>query len=210
MASAYNNVLRQLWRDHTAPRSAPAPGVVSLFSGGGLSLLGYSAAGFRPLLAVDTDARALEVLELNFPTCPTWCGDVRDLTVDEVLRITGLQVGELDLLDASPPCECFSTLGDRKVEDARNLLPIEFARFVAGLRPRTFVMEQVPAFAGGRTKHLYERLVEELRQCGYVVEPKEQSSFDFQVPQKRKRLIVIGVRNDLGVPASHPATEAGR
>jgi DNA (cytosine-5)-methyltransferase 1 len=204
---SYPDILNRLWRAATAPRSADAPTVISTFSGAGLSLLGYMAAGYRPLLAVDCDVHAVEVLRLNFPKCPVWCGDIRDLTVEELMELTGLQMGELDLLDASPPCEGFSLNGDRRVNDPRNLLPWEVVRIVAGLRPRAFVIEEVPALAQGRTKHLYDRLIEDLENCGYRVEPKVLSAVDFGVPQERERLILIGSRKDLDAPTNHPAKE---
>src|ERR1043166_2755505 len=133
---------------------------------------------------------------MNFPRCATWCGDIQHLTLDKVLEITGFRIGELDLLDGSPPCEGFSLLGDRRRDDPRNLLIFEFSRFVAGLQPKVFVLEEVPAMARGRTKHLYDRLIDQLQSCGYRIEAKVLNAVDFQVPQDRERLVILGVRTD--------------
>jgi DNA (cytosine-5)-methyltransferase 1 len=100
-------------------------------------------AGYRELLAVEWDDHAVETFKLNFPDVPVWHGDIAELSVEERLRITGLQPGELDVLDGSPPCQGFSTVGKRKMEDGRNQLFREYVRLLRGLKPKVLVMENV-------------------------------------------------------------------
>jgi DNA (cytosine-5)-methyltransferase 1 len=102
--SSYLDILDQAWQQHLAPREIDAPTVVSTFAGCGGSSLGYSMAGYRELLAVEWDDNAVQTFKLNFPDVPVYHGDITKLSVEHVLEMTGLQGGELDVLDGSPPC----------------------------------------------------------------------------------------------------------
>jgi hypothetical protein len=93
-----------------------------MFAGCGGSSLGYSMAGYRELLAVEWDDHAVETFKANFPDVPVFHCDIAKLSVEEALRLTSLQPGELDVLDGSPPCQGFSTAGKRKMDDGRNQL----------------------------------------------------------------------------------------
>ena len=124
--------LEACWREHLEPKAKDAPTVISLFAGYGGSSLGYSMAGYRELLAVEWDDHAVETFKLNFPDVPVWHGDIAKLSVEECLKITGLQLGELDVLDGSPPCQGFSTAGKRRMDDGRNTLFREYVRLLRG------------------------------------------------------------------------------
>ena len=100
--------------------SKPDRTLVSLFAGCGGSSLGYKQAGFDIRLAVEWDSKATDIYHRNFPETSIFSGDIADLTAEEALKITGLEPGELDVLDGSPPCQGFSTAGRRKYEDSRN------------------------------------------------------------------------------------------
>lgn len=180
------------------------PTVISLFAGCGGSSLGYKLAGFKELLAVDRDDAAVQVFKLNFPGVPVFHGDVAKLTGAECMRLAGIRPGELDILDASPPCQGFSTSGKRKFTDPRNSLFKEFTRLLLELQPRVFVMENVTGMVKGCMKHAYLNIITELRACGYQCKGEVLNASHFNVPQNRKRVIIIGVRNDLGIEPSHP------
>lgn len=139
----YPAFLGACWQEHLRPKADNAPAVISTFAGAGGSSLGYSMAGFRELLAVEWDDNAVETFKLNFPDVPVYHGDIAKLSVDEVLKMTGLKVGELDVLDGSPPCQGFSTAGKRQLDDPRNQLFREYVRLLRGLRPKVFIMEYV-------------------------------------------------------------------
>src|SRR5580700_7664548 len=96
--------------------------VVSTFSGCGGSSLGYQMAGGKVLLAVEWDENASATYRLNFPDTPLFSGDIATLSTDEILSRTGLSPGTLDILDGSPPCQGFSTVGSRRMHDDRNQL----------------------------------------------------------------------------------------
>lgn len=181
-----------------------APTVISTFAGCGGSSLGYKLAGFRELLAVEWDNNAVETFRLNFPEVPVYHGDIAKLTVNECMRLSGVGVGELDVFDGSPPCQGFSTAGKRKFDDPRNSLFREYARLLRELQPRVFVMENVTGMIKGHMKQAYLTIIAELRACGYRAKGEVLNAMYYNVPQSRERVIIIGVRNDLGIEPSHP------
>lgn len=201
----YPAMLSRSWAAHLAPRGPDAPTVVSTFAGCGGSSLGYSMAGYREPLAVEWDANACEHLRANFPGLEVWQGDIAELSAADVLERTGLEPGELDVLDGSPPCQGFSTAGRRHLDDPRNGLFREYVRLLRALQPRAFVMENVSGMVKGKMKLLFAEILTELKECGYKVSVRLLDAAYFDVPQRRKRLIFIGVRDDLDTEPSHPA-----
>lgn len=204
----YPAILDEAWEQHLAPRKKNAPTVVSTFAGCGGSSLGYSMAGFKELLAVEWDDNAVETFKLNFPDVLVYHGDIANLSVNECLRLAGIEPGELDILDGSPPCQGFSTAGKRVLSDDRNQLFREFARLLCGLRPKVFVMENVPGMVKGKMKLVFAEVMRELKASGYQVKCKKLNAKYFYVPQSRERLIFIGVRNDLDVVVSYPKRQS--
>lgn len=181
-----------------------APTVISTFAGCGGSSLGFKLAGYKELLAVEWDDNAVATFKLNFPGVPVFHGDIAKLTGDECLKLAGIKRGELDVLDGSPPCQGFSTSGQRKFNDHRNSLFQEYARLLAELQPRAFLMENVTGMVKGVMKQAYLRIVQTLRQAGYQVKGEVMNAMFYNVPQSRERVIIIGVRNDLNIAPSHP------
>lgn len=186
-----------------------APTVISLFAGAGGSSAGYRAAGFRELLAVEWDHHACQCLRANFPDIQVYEGDVEKLSVDEILQRTGLHPGELTTLDTSCPCQGFSSFGRRIFDDPRNQLFREFCRILQGLQPQTFVFENVSGLVRGKMKLIFAEILRTLKAAGYRVKAKVLNTMYFGVPQSRPRLIIIGVRNDLGIEPSFPAPTSG-
>lgn len=199
--------LDAMWQKAIAPREPDAPTVVSTFAGGGGSLTGYLMAGYCDLLAVEWDNNAVATLRANYPDLDIYHGDIAKLTADEVLERTGLQPGQLDILDGSPPCQGFSTAGKRLIDDPRNQLFREYVRLLRGLRPKVFVMENVSGMVKGKMKLVFVEILKELKASGYRVSAKLLNAMYFHVPQSRERMIFIGVRDDLGIEPTHPKAE---
>lgn len=204
----YPAILEQAWQQHLAPRAADAPTVISTFAGCGGSSLGYSMAGFRELLAVEWDDNAVATFKLNFPDVPVCHGDIAKLSVEQVLKQTGLQPGQLDVFDGSPPCQGFSTAGKRDFGDDRNQLFREYVRLLRGLQPKVFVMENVSGMVKGKMKLIFAEILRELKASGYKVSARLLNAMYFNVPQSRERMIFVGVREDLGIEPSHPKAES--
>ena len=150
----------------------------------------------------------MKTFKLNFSGVPVYHGDIHKLTVEQCLQMTGLQVGELDVLDGSPPCQGFSTAGKRVMTDKRNQLYMEFVRLLRGLRPRVFIMENVSGLIKGKMKLIFADIMREMKASGYRVRCKLLNAMYFHVPQSRQRLIFIGAREDLGTEPSYPEAEA--
>lgn len=199
--------LSSMWEKHLQPRTQDAPTVISTFAGCGGSSLGYSMAGYRELLAVEWDNHAVECFKRNFPDVPVYHGDIAKLSVADVLARTGVAVGELDVFDGSPPCQGFSTMGKRQLDDDRNQLFREFVRLLRGLQPKVFVMENVSGMVKGKMKLLFAEILKELKASGYQVSARLLNAKYFNVPQSRQRMIFVGVRNDLGIAPSHPRAQ---
>lgn len=180
------------------------PTVISLFAGCGGSSLGYKWAGYRELLAIDFDENAVETFKLNFPDVPCWKKDIRNVTGSEILKFCGIKKGDLDLLDASPPCQGFSLSGKRNVNDPRNDLFLEFVRLINELEPKVFVMENVPGMVVGKMKGRFLEIMGVLKTLPYRVKCKLMNSMYYGVPQSRQRLIWIGIRNDINKEPSFP------
>jgi DNA (cytosine-5)-methyltransferase 1 len=204
----YLPFLEACWLEHLQPKADNAPTVVSTFAGCGGSSLGYSMAGFRELLAIEWDDNAVETFKLNFPDVPVYHGDICKISVEQVLEMTGLKPGELDVFDGSPPCQGFSTAGKRQMDDPRNSLFREYVRLLRGLKPKVFVMENVSGMVKGIMKIVFAEIMRELKASGYRVSARLLNAMYFNVPQSRQRMIFIGVREDLGIDPSHPEAES--
>ena len=200
----YRAILDEAWQKHLAPRQPDAPTVISTFAGCGGSSLGYSMAGFRELLAVEWNDNAVATFRLNFPDVPVYHGDIAKLSVGECLSLAGIEAGQLDVLDGSPPCQGFSTAGKRQLDDPRNQLAMEFVRLLRGLQPKVFMMENVSGLVKGKMKLVFAEIMRELKASGYKVKCRLMNAMYFQVPQSRQRLIWLGARNGLEIEPEHP------
>ena len=203
----YLATLDNLRRERLRPRQPDAPKVISYFAGAGGSSLGYAAAGFDELLAVDQDRLAAATFSLNFPGVQVWCDDIRRVSAEDVLSLTGLRPGELDVLDSSPPCQCFSRTATRRCRgfDDRTELWREVERMLRGLEPKCFLLENVPGLADWRMVPYLDEMLQAFRGASYRVAVRELVVSDFTVPQFRRRIILIGMRRDLGIAPSFPA-----
>ena len=196
---------------------------MDLFSGAGGFSLGFEQAGFDILASAEYDPIHCAVHAFNFPRTEIVCADVGTIRAETIRsavergwkrhRRPGEWDGELDVIVGGPPCQGFSTIGKRQFDDVRNQLVFNFARLVGELRPRHFVMENVPGMSNLATgpeegaPKLLDVLVEEFAQHGYLVAPpKILNAVEFGVPQQRRRLIVVGARKGSELPA-YPAAE---
>jgi len=203
----YPERLSEAWKEHLAPRAPDALTVVSLFAGCGGSSLGYSMAGFRECLAVEWDKHACETFRTNFSDVPIYEGDIGALTDAEALRLAGLHLEQLDVLDGSPPCQGFSMAGKRAKTDGRNRLFEQFVRLLCAFKPRAFVMENVTGLVKGGMGQVFAEIHRALTGCGYRVKARVLNASWYGVPQNRQRVIFIGAREDLGLEPEHPKTE---
>ncbi|AYJ73871.1 putative cytosine-specific methyltransferase [Thermus phage phiLo] len=183
--------------------------VAEVFAGAGGMSLGFALAGFNVLSALDIDRHAMTTYGANHPGTEVIVGDIMDSdTRERFVKETLVKLGgrELDGLIGGPPCQGFSTAGWRRSDDPRNRLWLGYLWVLEALRPRWFVLENVPGMAsmkvsgdqGGQEGVLYvvEVMARAFGELGYRLEMGVLNAVDFGVPQRRKRLFVIGTRDD--------------
>ena len=166
---------------------------IDLFSGCGGLTLGLKQAGFRVLGAVEMDPLAVETYKKNHRGVYVWPTDIRKLAASRVLEALRLSASDLDLLAGCPPCQGFSRIttlnGKYRQVDDRNNLVFEFLRFVRVLRPKAVLLENVPGLAKNRR---FRKLCSALRRLGYTLNIGVLDAADYGVPQRRRRLVLVG------------------
>ena len=174
------------------------PTALSIFSGCGGFCEGIELAEFHIKAAVELDQPAAETYRCNFPSTPLFVGDI-----SKFLRTPGnhkIQYGleELDLIFGGPPCQGYSQIGPRDLGDPRNLLFAEFARVVRMLRPKMFLMENVPNLLLLKKGHFRDLILAEFARIGYRnTTYAKVTAADYSVPQLRHRVVFVGIRDDL-------------
>jgi len=164
--------------------------VIDLFSGcGGLSY-GFSLAGMNILLGIDNDAKALETFKLNHENSSTICADIRKIGKKEIIDVIGKK--KIDLIIGGPPCQGMSISGPRKFEDPRNELFLSFVRITKQIKPKVFVLENVPGLVGLFNGQIKDAIIDEFSKIGYCVKYKILNAADFKIPQNRKRVFFVG------------------
>lgn len=170
--------------------------VVELFAGCGGLALGLENAGISAELLVEIDAKASETLKLNRPKWNVIADDIKNVDFSKV---------KADIVTGGFPCQAFSYAGKRLgFEDTRGTLFFEFARAVKEINPKVILGENVKGLEkhdGGRT---LTTMMEVLDELGYKAHYKVLRAQYLDVPQKRERLVIIGVRKDLGIKVLFP------
>lgn len=179
---------------------------IDLFAGAGGLGLGFEQAGFDIVAAVEIDPIHCAVHAYNFPHCAILPRSVVGLTGDEIRRRAGIGRRRIDVVFGGAPCQGFSLIGHRALDDPRNGLVREFVRIVTELKASYFVFENVKGLTVGEHRCLLEELIEEFRCRGYRTRLPWQvlDAAEFGVPQHRERLILMGARKGLPLP-DYPA-----
>ena len=185
-------LLHSCWEEELDTRPLRKYTSVELFAGGGGLALGLSLAGFSHVLLNEFDHSACNTLRINNPEWSVVEGDVRKVD------FTPLR-DKVDFLSGGFPCQAFSYAGKQGgFDDARGTLFFELARAVREINPKVFMCENVKGLSShdnGRTFKTIKNIIAEL---GYtLVTPRVLKAVMYQVPQKRERLILIAIRNDL-------------
>jgi DNA (cytosine-5)-methyltransferase 1 len=188
------------------------PVAIDLFAGAGGLSLGFEQAGFDVCAAVEIDPVHCAAHKFNFPECAVIPRSVVGLSADEIRRAAGIGGRAVDCVFGGPPCQGFSLIGHRALEDPRNSLVLEFVRIVAELDARTFVFENVKGLTIGKHREFLRELVAAFREAGYEVRMPWHvlDAAYYGVPQHRERLILLGAKQgvplpDYPVPRTNPA-----
>ena len=191
--------------------------VISTFAGGGGSSTGYRLAGGKILCVNEFVEQARITYKENYPDTIIMPDDIKQLTGKHFLETAGIQKGELDILDGSPPCSAFSmcgTLGksgskhsdgwgktkkysDGKIVENIEDLFFEYLRVAEEIKPKVIIGENVAGLLAGEAKLKLNEIVNTFEKIGYDVSYKILDASHFGVPQSRRRVIFIAVREDV-------------
>lgn len=174
-------------------RDSTAPAAIDIFCGAGGFSAGLSRAGFDILCAIDSWGKAVESYRLNFAH-PCLQADVSELTGSQLRTAAHIGKLDVDLVVGGPPCQGFSIQRIGPDRDCRNNLVMEYARLLGELKPKMFLMENVPGLLGKRGKPLIEEFLASVTAFGYESEAHIVNSVEYGIPQIRKRVIVAGWR----------------
>lgn len=199
-------------------KSHDKPTVISLFTCGMGMDLGFEKARYNTVYTNDIAKFACNTIRENRKKIPCDEGDISEISSKDILRKSKAKKGEIDVVIGGPPCQSFSTAGMRKgLKDKRGMALLEFIRVIKDVEPKFFVFENVPGLESMAKKHMsfYDRIVTDQKKIhgdlkygsvfkeilsefrnikGYKVEYEILNAADYGVPQKRKRLILIGSR----------------
>lgn len=188
--------------------------VVSLFAGCGgcdLGILGnfeynnkkYKKLPYKIIYALDIDEKALETHSLNFKGNKLKCGDICNILSDEI--------PDCDIIIGGFPCQSFSTVNPTKdpFDDRANLYK-QMARIVKDKQPKAFIAENVKGLLTLHNGKIFNKVYKAFEDAGYTLSYKLLNAADYGVPQKRERIVIVGIRNDLNKKYSFPkATNIG-
>jgi len=182
---------------------------ISFFAGGGGSSAGYKLAGGDCKFVNEFQQVAVDTYLANWPDTPHICGDIKNVTGKQIMEMTGIKEGQLDILDASPPCPPFSMSGTKQkgwgkektaygmkqknIED----LTWEVIRIAGELKPKVIVCENVKGLTMEYAKEHLNRMVADFEKEGYTTTYKVLKGHEQGVPQKRERVFIVSIRNDV-------------
>ena len=182
---------------------------ISFFSGGGGSSAGYKLSGGDCLFVNEFQRVAMDTYLANWPGTPNICDDIKNVTGQKIMEMTGLKVGELDILDGSPPCPPFSMSGTKRkgwnkekvaygmkqknIED----LTWEQIRIAGEMKPKVIVCENVKGLTMDYAQDHLNLMVRDFENLGYSTVYKVLKGHEQGVPQKRERVFIVSVRNDV-------------
>lgn len=178
-----------------------SPTAIDCFCGAGGMAIGLRRAGFHLAYAFDKDADAISSYKRNVGAH----ADVRSveaITGEDLLSSAGLEPGQCSALVGGPPCQGFSRQRRGDDSDGRNALVLEFLRLVLEIRPKVFLMENVPAIKSARGIKYLDKIRRRASEAGYSTHVAVLDAAEYGVPQHRKRLFLVGT---LGLSFSFPA-----
>lgn len=177
--------------------------IVSLFSGAGGLDLGFEQAGFDIIWANDYEEDFWDTYEYNFPDTELIKESIKNVESSEIPRCLGILGG--------PPCQSWSLAGSmRGIEDNRGKVFYEYLRILKDKKPLFFLAENVPGIISKTHIDEFKKILREFQSIGYGVTYKKLNAANFGVPQSRRRVFIIGYRDDLGIEFSFPEPTHGK
>lgn len=166
---------------------------IDLFSGAGGLSYGFESAGYDILIGIDNDAKALETFQLNHKGAKSICGDITKVSYKKDIAPL-IENKTIDVVIGGPPCQGMSLSGPRKFDDPRNKLYLSYIRLVDEIRPKAFVIENVPGLVGLFNGQIKDSIIAKFAEMGYNIKYKILCAADYGVPQNRRRVVFVGLK----------------
>jgi DNA (cytosine-5)-methyltransferase 1 len=169
--------------------------VIDLFCGvGGLSY-GFSKDNrFQIIAANEILPNMAKAYELNHPTAKVYCKDIKDFGINDLIKDFNLKEGDIDIVVGGPPCQAYSTVGKRLIDDPRGKMFQEYYRVLKEINPKMFVFENVKGLLSIQKGELFSNIISLFKSLNYNVLYKVLNSADYGVPQVRERVFVVGTK----------------
>ena len=164
------------------------PTVVSLFSGGGGLDLGFKNKGFDIIWAIDNDKDAVSSYQVNLG---------EHIIQEDITKVSEENIPKADVVIGGPPCQSFSLVGKRRMDDDRGKLVWQYLRIINTIKPKIFVFENVIGLKSAKTSEgslVINDLILAFNEIGYKVKWDVLNAADYGVPQRRKRIFLVGTR----------------
>ena len=174
--------------------------IVSLFSGAGGLDLGFKKAGFNTIYANEYDKSIWQTFERNF----------KDVTLDkrDIRKINGNEIPDCIGIIGGPPCQSWSEAGSlRGINDSRGKLFLDYIRIIKEKKPLFFVAENVAGIIHERNKEAFNLILSEFRKLGYVVKHKLLDAKEYNVPQDRRRVFIVGILGKIDIKFPKPSNK---
>jgi DNA (cytosine-5)-methyltransferase 1 len=183
---------------------------IDLFCGAGGLGEGFRQAGFEAAFANDFETPAAETYRVNHPGAVCTDTPIEELDPATIREGLGLARGEVDVVMGGPPCQGFSTYGQRREDDARNQLYVPYFGFVEEFRPKAFLIENVTGLLSMSGGAVLADMVARAEALGYAADVVTLDACEFGVPQHRKRVFIFGAAHGQRVPPPRPSHVNGR
>lgn len=167
--------------------------IIDLFCGvGGLSYGFAHDSSFEIVAANEILPNIAKAYSLNHPSVKVYTEDVKDFSAQKIERDLGIKPDEIDIIIGGPPCQAYSTVGKRLIDDPRSILFQEYYRILKEFRPKFFLFENVKGLLSIQDGELLKTIISLFESLGYKVQYKLLNAADFGAPQIRERVIIIG------------------
>lgn len=167
--------------------------VIDLFSGvGGLSYGFAHDDNFEIIAANEILPNMAKAYSLNHPTVKVYAEDIKDFSAEKVEKDLGIKASEIDIIVGGPPCQAYSTVGKRLIDDPRGKLFQEYYRVLKEFNPKLFLFENVKGLLSMQDGELLKTIISLFESLGYRVKYKLLNAADYGAPQIRERVIIIG------------------
>ena len=181
--------------------------VIDLFCGCGGMSKGLTDAGLNVIAGIDIWDKAVESYNKNY-NHKAYCEDLTQLSPEKFNELYNKDNKTIDIIVGGPPCQSFSIAGKRDKNDPRNALFMEYVKYLDYFKPKAFIMENVIGMLSKKTENgenVIDIIMEQLNRNYNCIINKLYAS-DFEVPQNRRRVIIIGIRKDLNIFPKEPKT----